>query len=225
MSERHWLVGIGLLLLLGAGRAWAGGPSVGDIETEDRPVLRGVLTLVADDHVEDDDEFFANTTALTALLEIKKGGQTFFFAETFAGTELAVGLFGGPDVGTGVPITEASISDFHLIAVGQVPGSALRAFGEAIRVAAVDMFAGRFDLTDFRPVFVELSEAQVDVDEHACGPDGSDPCAVLGRVARFKVKIRFVLVVCGNGEPEAGEECDDGNTVPGDGCDELCRLE
>ena len=31
--------------------------------------------------------------------------------------------------------------------------------------------------------------------------------------------------VCGNGAREAGEECDDGNTVPGDGCDEDCRIE
>ncbi|MEZ4441842.1 MAG: MYXO-CTERM sorting domain-containing protein [Polyangiaceae bacterium] len=31
--------------------------------------------------------------------------------------------------------------------------------------------------------------------------------------------------VCGNGQLEVGESCDDGNTVPGDGCDELCQSE
>ena len=33
--------------------------------------------------------------------------------------------------------------------------------------------------------------------------------------------------VCGNGEPEPGygEECDDGNQQPGDGCDPDCFLE
>ena len=31
--------------------------------------------------------------------------------------------------------------------------------------------------------------------------------------------------VCGNGVPESGEACDDGNLVPGDGCDEKCELE
>ncbi len=30
---------------------------------------------------------------------------------------------------------------------------------------------------------------------------------------------------CGNGAKEAGEECDDGNTVPGDGCDATCHTE
>ncbi|MGR9037027.1 MAG: SGNH/GDSL hydrolase family protein [Gammaproteobacteria bacterium] len=32
-------------------------------------------------------------------------------------------------------------------------------------------------------------------------------------------------VVCGNGVPETGEECDDGNTADGDGCSSLCLLE
>lgn len=31
--------------------------------------------------------------------------------------------------------------------------------------------------------------------------------------------------VCGNGRREPPENCDDGHTVPGDGCDELCRAE
>lgn len=31
--------------------------------------------------------------------------------------------------------------------------------------------------------------------------------------------------VCGNGKVEAGEACDDGNTMPGDGCDASCKIE
>jgi cysteine-rich repeat protein len=30
---------------------------------------------------------------------------------------------------------------------------------------------------------------------------------------------------CGNGWVDPGEECDDGNTLPGDGCDSICRVE
>jgi cysteine-rich repeat protein len=31
--------------------------------------------------------------------------------------------------------------------------------------------------------------------------------------------------VCGNSEIDAGETCDDGNAVPGDGCSALCQTE
>jgi cysteine-rich repeat protein len=31
--------------------------------------------------------------------------------------------------------------------------------------------------------------------------------------------------ICGNAEVESGEQCDDGNTIPGDGCSEICRIE
>lgn len=37
--------------------------------------------------------------------------------------------------------------------------------------------------------------------------------------------IIIIPLRCGNGRLDLGEECDDGNLVPGDGCDELCRLE
>jgi len=37
--------------------------------------------------------------------------------------------------------------------------------------------------------------------------------------------IPTVGAVCGNGIIEAGEECDDGNTVSGDGCSSTCQIE
>lgn len=33
------------------------------------------------------------------------------------------------------------------------------------------------------------------------------------------------MAECGNGVPEPGEECDDGGTMSGDGCDDMCRNE
>jgi cysteine-rich repeat protein len=35
----------------------------------------------------------------------------------------------------------------------------------------------------------------------------------------------FVPTVCGDGIVEAGEQCDDGNTTPGDGCSATCAIE
>ena len=35
----------------------------------------------------------------------------------------------------------------------------------------------------------------------------------------------FLLPNCGDGVVDAGEVCDDGNTVPGDTCNENCRIE
>jgi cysteine-rich repeat protein len=49
-----------------------------------------------------------------------------------------------------------------------------------------------------------------------------------GRRAAAEFAIAKVVAtspVCGNGTVEAGEQCDDGNTVPGDGCDALCQSE
>jgi len=44
--------------------------------------------------------------------------------------------------------------------------------------------------------------------------------------AEFVVtKIVVVPAVCGNGTVESGEQCDDGNTLPGDGCDASCQSE
>ena len=41
---------------------------------------------------------------------------------------------------------------------------------------------------------------------------------------RFNIRSGGVTV-CGNGARESGEECDDGNTAPGDGCSANCRNE
>ena len=35
--------------------------------------------------------------------------------------------------------------------------------------------------------------------------------------------VPVVMVVCGDGKKEGSEECDDGNTLSGDGCSSACR--
>ena len=47
--------------------------------------------------------------------------------------------------------------------------------------------------------------------------------SLLGNV--YKIVPDVVVPVCGNGILEVGEECDDDNLVPGDGCDENCQIE
>jgi cysteine-rich repeat protein len=48
-----------------------------------------------------------------------------------------------------------------------------------------------------------------------------------GEAASGSNSIRFFVrrAVCGNGRKEAYEQCDDGGTKPGDGCDDSCLLE
>ncbi|MDA0376317.1 MAG: DUF4215 domain-containing protein, partial [bacterium] len=38
-------------------------------------------------------------------------------------------------------------------------------------------------------------------------------------------RIETVAAVCGNGILDLGEDCDDGNTISGDGCDFMCLVE
>jgi cysteine-rich repeat protein len=39
------------------------------------------------------------------------------------------------------------------------------------------------------------------------------------------ITVTLGVGVCGNNIPEAGEQCDDGNTVSGDGCSKVCTVE
>ncbi|HEX7838577.1 MAG TPA: CHAT domain-containing protein, partial [Kofleriaceae bacterium] len=55
----------------------------------------------------------------------------------------------------------------------------------------------------------------------AAPPDAAPPDAAPGPSS---ADVR-PTAVCGNGTVEAGEQCDDGNTVDGDGCSSLCRAE
>jgi cysteine-rich repeat protein len=41
----------------------------------------------------------------------------------------------------------------------------------------------------------------------------------------YALSVQLQIVVCGNGTVEPGEQCDDGNTTNGDGCNSLCKSE
>jgi cysteine-rich repeat protein len=46
-----------------------------------------------------------------------------------------------------------------------------------------------------------------------------------GEQGAYRLDVTFTPSVCGNGAVEAGEECDDGNIVAGDGCSAQCAFE
>jgi len=48
---------------------------------------------------------------------------------------------------------------------------------------------------------------------------GGTSCVTIGG------SVYCVSTTCGNGILEGSEGCDDGNTTPGDGCTEACKLE
>jgi len=59
----------------------------------------------------------------------------------------------------------------------------------------------------------------------AIDPGFSEYILPLGYIAPIKVDQFFIPAECGNGELEEGEECDDGNTIDGDGCSSTCMIE
>jgi len=62
--------------------------------------------------------------------------------------------------------------------------------------------------------------ATTGIDGTDTGPDSS---ASSGQVTTDQPGTTDVAPVCGNGQHEAGEECDDGNRIPGDDCEGNCR--
>jgi cysteine-rich repeat protein len=49
--------------------------------------------------------------------------------------------------------------------------------------------------------------------------------ASAGATFAYTLSVTLQLAPCGNGALEAGEQCDDGNLVNGDGCSSACRIE
>ena len=68
--------------------------------------------------------------------------------------------------------------------------------------------------TTVRLPVVEGDEVYVLVDGATAQDDGA-----------FELTVGTVVVECGNGTVEPGEQCDDGGTEPDDGCDATCQIE
>jgi len=57
------------------------------------------------------------------------------------------------------------------------------------------------------------------------GDSGPAPDALSGKDAIIVIRMDSLPSTCGNGFVDPGEECDDGNTLFGDGCSTLCQIE
>jgi cysteine-rich repeat protein len=62
--------------------------------------------------------------------------------------------------------------------------------------------------------------------ELQCAPDVPCDARVEDQCSEPEAEAEAEVLVpeCGNGTPEGTEECDDGNAVPGDGCEDDCRF-
>ena len=66
------------------------------------------------------------------------------------------------------------------------------------------------------------TDAEVGGSDTGGGDSGDGPPSLDGRPTP---DVPIVLGQCGNGKIESGEQCDDGNTLPNDGCSPTCHFE
>lgn len=75
------------------------------------------------------------------------------------------------------------------------------------------------DATYTSPVIGELDLKSVDISPTQCAGD------LIWDEATLECVVDATAPVCGDGVVDSTEECDDGNTVSGDGCSDICELE
>ncbi|MCH8342496.1 MAG: DUF4215 domain-containing protein [Planctomycetes bacterium] len=149
---------------------------------------------------------------------------------------------------TGCPPTVAGSIFLGSVVETVGPGSAgtvffskpLTGFNQPIVVSAGDVIVVEIQATQdgtvaplhfFRPQSTANSCTDGFLLAAACGITDYLPVSAIG-FANSQIEIVVSLnpvagakPVCGNGTLEACEECDDGNTVPLDGCDQNCEIE
>jgi cysteine-rich repeat protein len=109
--------------------------------------------------------------------------------------------------GVRTPGPAAAQRDFALAFVAESRGRLL----DATEMTFYDILAAHYT----RPVPAEQPDPY----------QGNGQWASIARFFGEGTTWRSDIVTCGNGTVEGDEECDDGNRVPGDGCDASCRRE
>ena len=151
-----------------------------------RPVLRGTLTVVADENPADNDSLAGNPV-INAVLEIKLKGKTYFFAKSFQSSTLG----NWPEIAAwNAPTSEAEIKLLKDTWPFQHPKFALGPFQGAIDDMVEEVWPGLFDLTGRVPLIVEAVPAIVEAKLTDQYPD-----ADLGQVVRLKVRIQYAAPV------------------------------
>jgi hypothetical protein len=151
-----------------------------------RPVLRGTLTVVADENP-DDNVSLPGNPVINAVLEIKLKGKTYLFAKSFQSS--APGSW--PEIGAwNPPFSEGVIQQLETSWPYQQPLLALTAFEDAIEEMTEAVWPGLFDLTGRSPAILDAVPFYADgkaVDQFTTGD--------VGRVVRLKVRIQYVSPV------------------------------
>jgi len=76
----------------------------------------------------------------------------------------------------------------------------------------------------FDPMLVELADCVVTLAGAGSAPTTTTTITTTSTVITTPTTSTTTPPLCGNGMTDAGEECDDGNTNPNDGCTQFCTI-
>jgi cysteine-rich repeat protein len=123
--------------------------------------------------------------------------------------------------------------DELILDVHDAEGLSCRTNGELEGTPTADPIVRDLRLTVGEEASVDVSEGErvFVVTGRAAGERVASGCTAErlrdGQNVEIEIEVHRLVNPgeCGNGDLEAGEECDDGNTAPSDGCDEACATE
>jgi hypothetical protein len=146
-----------------------------------KPILRGTLTVVADENP-DDNVSLPGNPVVNALLEIKLKGKTYLFAKSFQSSTPG----DWPEIaGWNPPTTEADIGTLEFSWPFQGAVEALTPFEGAVEEMTEAVWPGLFDLTGRAPIIVDAKPF------YAAGKSVDQYATDLGQVVRLKVRIQY----------------------------------